>query len=127
MSHHSGSGGGSGGGGGGSSVTVISVTGKTSVNLARIDYAGTNVTTSAYVTLIASTSDTINELFIFNGNAATLFLAFGAAASEVNKMYIPPGGFGFAADLLVPAGTRLSVKAVDADATTGSLVVTGFK
>lgn len=126
MSHHSGAGGGASSGGS-SSVVVTSSTGKTSVLLSRTDYSSTNVTTAAYVQLTAATSDTINQLLIFNGNAATIALAFGAAASEIDKLYIPPGGFGCTADLLIPAGTRVSVKALDVDATTGSLVITGLK
>ena len=49
---------------------------------------------------------------IFNGTGFLLVLAFGAVAAEVGQMYIMPGGNG-PIDLEIPAGTRLSVKAID--------------
>lgn len=100
--------------------------GHTSVQLVRNDYSSTNVTTAAYVQLIASTSDTTNQLFIFDSSGQTLFLAVGAAASEVNKAYIVPGGNG-ELNLTIPAGSRVSVKAVSASATSGELSITLLK
>lgn len=100
--------------------------GDDSVQLVRNDYTSTNVTTGAYVQLIASTSDVIETMFIFDSSGQTLFFAVGAAASEVNKFYIVPGGNGWV-PLEIPAGSRISVKAVSATASAGELNIAFFK
>lgn len=100
--------------------TVATVNGKTPITLVRNVYSSTNVTTGAYVQLIASTAATINKIQIFDSSGQTLALAFGAAASEVNKIYIFPGGNGDV-DMAIPAGTRVSVIAISATASVGEL------
>lgn len=107
-------------------VTSTAAASRTSVNLARNVYSTTNVTTAAYVQLVASTSDITNQLFIFDSSGQTLVLATGAAASEVDKYYIVPGGNGLI-NLTIPASTRVSVKAVSATASSGELSVTFIK
>jgi hypothetical protein len=104
---------------------VGSIAGKSKVNLIRNDYSSTNVTTAAYVQLVASTSAVINRLSVFDSSGETLVFAVGAAASEVNQFYIFPGGNGDV-DLTIPAGSRLSVKAVSATASTGELDINTF-
>lgn len=100
-----------------------SSTGMSRVNApVRVDYTGTPVTTSAYVTLVASMSGVAKMVQIFDSSGRALVLAFGAAASEVDQIYIEPGGNG-PMPLDIPAGTRLSIKAVDASATQGQLLV----
>jgi hypothetical protein len=73
----------------------VSAVGMSLVQLARNDYVSSPVTTAAYVQLVAATSDAVNGLFIFDSSGQTLVLAVGAAASEVDKLYIVPGGNGF--------------------------------
>ncbi len=97
-------------------------TGKTAVNKARNDYSSVNVTTGAYVTLLASTSAAISELEIFDSSGQTLLLATGAAASEVDQVYIIPGGNG-RIPLSIAASTRVSIKAVSATANLGEITV----
>ena len=99
--------------------------GKTSVEIVRNDYSSTNVTTGAYVELIASTSGEINRLHIFDSSGEIMILATGAAASETDIFYIEPGGPG-PVDVNIPAGTRVSVRALSADATLGDLVINGL-
>lgn len=98
---------------------------KSSVHLVTHDHS-TPVTTLAYTELISSTSDIINHLQIFDSSGQMLVLAVGAAASEVDKLYIFPGGNG-GVDLTIPAASRVSVKAVSADTTGGYLAITGIK
>lgn len=86
------------------------------------DYTGTSITTAAYVTLIASTSATTREIEIFDSSGQALYLAVGAAASEVNQMIIYPGGNG-RVKLSIPAASRVSAKAITANATVGFLVI----
>ena len=88
----------------------------------RIDYTGSPVTTAAYTTLVASASAAIKQLQIFDSSGQTLVLAIGAAASEVDQIYIPPGGT--IVNLAIPASTRISIKAVTANATSGYIAVT---
>lgn len=114
---------------GNQNVNIVSTTTNntsTSVNLVRNDYSSTNVTTAAYVQLVASTADVINQLYIFDSSGQTLFLAVGGAGSEVNKAYIVPGGNGIL-NLTIPASSRVSVKAVSASATSGELSITFLK
>ena len=109
--------------GGGGSTTIK---GYSANALVRHDYTSVAVTTSAYVQLIASTLDTINYLNIFDSSGQTLVLAVGAAASEVDQIYITPGGTG-SINLLIPTGSRVSVKAVSATANVGELDITFLK
>lgn len=88
----------------------------------RIDYTSNNVTTAAYTQLVASLSGATKAIQIFDSSGRALVLATGAAASEVDQIYIEPGGTGPVL-IAIPAGTRISVKAVDANATQGQLLV----
>lgn len=90
---------------------------------ARLDFSVTNVTTGAWVQLISSVGATLvkkMQVFMSQGNA--LELAFGAAASEVSKIYIFPGG-NEVFDIDIPANTRLSLRAVSSTANTGEILV----
>lgn len=89
------------------------------------DYASVNVTTGAYVELIASTVAEAVQLEITDTSTQLLVLAFGAAASEVDTLYIPPGGNGLV-NIVVPIGTRLSIKAISGNATTGYLAINAY-
>jgi len=95
------------------------------VGLARNDYSSTNVTTSAYVQLIASTASAASELEIFDSSGETLVFAVGAAASEVDQFYISPGGNG-RMKLSIPSGSRISIKAVTATASVGYINLSLF-
>jgi hypothetical protein len=90
---------------------------------AILEYSSTNVTTGAWTQLLASVGATaIKEIEIFDSSGEILELAFGAAGSESVKSYIIPGGNG-RIPLQIPAGTRLSIKAVSATANSGVIVV----
>lgn len=109
----------------GSAVTqpisgTITEAGYTSSEFARIDYTSINVTTVAYTALLASTATAYQEFEIFDSSGQTLVIAFGAAASEVNKFLVFPGGNG-RIKRNVPSGTRISIKAVSATANTGEI------
>ena len=92
------------------------------IDRVRLDYSSTNVTTSAYTQLIASTAGAIKEVEIFDSSGSTMVLATGAAASEVDKNYVFPGGNG-RIPMAIAASTRLSVKAISANATTGEITI----
>jgi hypothetical protein len=82
----------------------------------------TNITTGAYVQLIASTTNTTTEIEILDTGGRWYHLATGAAASETNILLIPPGGNG-RIPVGIAAGTRLSVRAIDGTANAGYLGV----
>lgn len=89
-------------------------------------YASTNVTTSAYVTLSAATRTSFSKVSICDTSGKFLKLASGAAGSEHDLF-----PFGFDASngacvvipTYVPEGTRLSIKALSATASTGFLAI----
>jgi hypothetical protein len=102
-------------------VTTATAT-KTMSYKDRHDYT-VNVTTAAYTELIASTAAAIYVLNIFDSSGETMILATGAAASETDLLYIPPGGFNAPMEIYIAAGTRLSIKALSATATSGEIVL----
>ena len=90
------------------------------------DYVGTPVDSAAYVEIMAdSGADVITQINIFDSSGQSLYLAFGAAASEVDQIIICPGGQG-QLPMQIPANTRLSVKAVNTTASAGILTISLF-
>lgn len=93
------------------------------VQVIRNAYASTNVTTGAWVQLDSALNQNSNHLEIFDSSGSTLKLAIGAASAEVElPFYIVPGGNGMI-PVTLSAGQRLAIRAVDANATTGQLVI----
>jgi hypothetical protein len=100
----------------------VSQMSRTVQTLVRNDYSSTSVTTSAYTQLVASTTAVVRELEIFDSSGQTLVIATGAAASEVNLFYVFPGGNG-RIPVYIAGGTRISIKAVSANATSGEFIM----
>jgi hypothetical protein len=111
---------------GSSSVTVTSYAGKVPFLSFRKDYSVTPVTTGSYSQLVASTSVASSSIEIFDSSGQPLYLAFGGSGSEVNKVLDYPGGNGLI-PLLIPAGTRLSIIAVTATASSGELDINFYQ
>ncbi len=88
----------------------------TQVNV--LSYSSTNVTTSAYVQLVASSPITASKLQVCDTSTKILKIASGAVSSETDLFTVQVSGCVVLPYFLV-AGTRLSIKAVDASATTG--------
>ena len=107
------------------SALLTSANGKVKVNQVLLDMGTTNVTTAAYVQLLASTAAASTELEIFVGSGEVLAFAVGAAASEVVQFNTFPGGQGIV-KLSIASGQRLSVKSLTANVTSGYLVVNTF-
>lgn len=84
-------------------------------------YSSTSVTTSAYVQLIASTTSEADVVQIFDSSGQAMIIATGGAGSEVDQIYVPPGGTDF--NLYIAAGTRVSIKALTGTASSGYLLV----
>jgi len=90
------------------------------VTTSRNNYASTPVTTGAWVQLIASTASAVNMMEIFDSSGQTMEIGTGAAASETRLVIVFPGGNG-QIPVNIPAGTRVSVRAVSASASVGEL------
>jgi hypothetical protein len=103
-------------------ATLPATTGRAKVDQLYNDYSTTNVTTAAYVQLTASTAATVNKIEIFDSSGEALILAVGGAGSEVDQLYIFPGGNG-PVDLAIPASSRISIKAKTATASSGFIAV----
>lgn len=80
------------------------------------------ISTAAYTELDASLNQNIRAIQVFNSTGETLVLATGAAASEVDKAYIFPGGQA-EIPFIAASTTRLSVKAISATTSSGELTL----
>lgn len=97
-------------------------------NPVYFDYAVDGpVDDSTYVQIIADSGATaVRQLNIFDSSGKPLYLAFGAAASEVDQILICPGGPG-QLPMLIPAHTRVSIKCVlGQSADSGELIISLF-
>ena len=100
--------------------------GRSKVLLYRNDYTSVNLTTSAYVEVAASSAAAINRLYIADTSGSAIILATGAAGSEVEQLYIGPGGNEAPYELNIPASTRIAIKALDVTATSGQIIITAL-
>lgn len=110
-------------------VSIASIpaeSGRSKVLLYRNDYSSVNLTTSAYVQVTGSTLGAINRLYIADTSGSAIILATGGAGSEVDQLYIGPGGSDAPYELNIAAGTRVAVKALDVNATSGQLIITAL-
>ncbi len=107
---------------GSSSSAPLPAEGRVFVQSARNAYASVNVTTGAYVQLIASTSAAVNAIEVFDSSGQDLILGTGGAGVETAGPRIVPGGNG-PVSYKIAAGTRLSIKAVSATASAGILII----
>lgn len=97
----------------------------TSSDLIRNNYVTSPITTAAYIEVLAATSVDIKMLEIYDGSSSIMVLAIGPVGFEIDILYIIPGGNG-QVKYTIPAGTRLSVKAVSANAINGELVINAY-
>jgi hypothetical protein len=89
-------------------------------NVNSFSYASTNVTTGAYVTLVPSTPIRSTQIIFCDNSGHILKIATGSSGNEVDLLTVPLNAcFLFPLNAGIPAGTRLSIRAVDASATTG--------
>lgn len=82
-------------------------------------YAGGNVTTGAYVQVIASTPTSIGRLQIVDTSTKILKIAIGPSGSEKDICTTAVFSGATIVPYFIPAGTRISIKAIDATATAG--------
>lgn len=111
------SGGGGGGVGGSEAIPGASV--------AR-DLGSTSIPTAGWTEIVASIASSSSHFVINDTGGQVMELALGGVGSEQKIINVPPGGFGTAIALTIPAGSRISVRAVDADATAGYFLADFF-
>lgn len=100
---------------------------KKCVGTIRLDTSSTNITTGAWATVSAALPGACAAFEIFAGGGSVIKLAVGSAGNEVELPYtVLPGGSGLCVPIEIPNGVRLSARAVDADMTSGYLVINLF-
>jgi hypothetical protein len=98
----------------------------TPVHSLRHDYVATPVTTAVWVQLSAELPKGCVAVEIFDSSGRVLQLSTGAAADEANHIIpnrIFPGGSTNVVPMPINDAKRLSIKAEDANAITGQLVI----
>ena len=113
------------------SASTLSIAGKAKAVVAALDYSTTNVGNAAYVQLVSSTAAATTKIYPFDSSGAVMILAVGGVGSEVDQIYIPPGGSGAGYELAIPAGSRISLKVASFasnpnNVTSGFFVLTGL-
>jgi hypothetical protein len=93
--------------------------------LVRYSYA-VPVTTLAYTEVVAAVASALKGLDIVDTSGQTMVVAFGALGAEVDQFYIIPGGQNFPIRKAIPAGTRITIKAVSATADEGEFTANGI-
>lgn len=108
-------------------IGLVGTGGSTGVSNAPVQniYSTTNVTTAAYVQLIASTTTATNYVDIFDSSGQAMILATGASGSEVILAYVPPGGDQIRVQ--IPISTRIAIKALTATANSGYILLNMWK
>lgn len=92
-------------------------------DLILLDTSSTNITNAAYVQILASTGDAIVAMTVFNGTGRALKMATGGGGSEVDYIYIPPGGYDTVIPVNIAAATRLTLRNLEASTANAGLVV----
>lgn len=101
----------------------------TPIHKNRHDYSADQATTAAWTEVIAEMPVSACAVEIFDSSGRILMISTGDAGSEDDATipyFILPGGSSIFLPLEFGRGKRISVKAVDADAATGSLVMNFF-
>lgn len=92
----------------------------------RLDYTGTNVTTGAWVTLDASLPSDVRAIEVMDSSGKQVMLGYGPAGFEKNALQIFPSQTAQRHQVHLDAGMRLALKAIDASATTGAVLINGY-
>jgi hypothetical protein len=98
------------------------------VQTVQLSFASTNVTTGAWVQLIASLAQACSAIEVFNGSPAMIKIAQGSAGNEVAVPYtILPGGSPSVLPIELSSLARISLETVDQTANTGYIVINFFQ
>jgi hypothetical protein len=102
----------------------LPIKGRPSVWLYRNDNSSANILTSAYTEIVtaAAIGVDVHEVEVFDSSGQSLVLATGSAGSETMKLYVFAGGNG-RMPWFIPVGTRVAVKAISGNATSGEFLM----
>lgn len=89
-------------------------------------YASTNVTTSAFVTILASLPADATKVEIFDSSGQTLQLQYSPPSGNPQSFDILPGGNG-QVTVKIPLGSAIALKALSANATAGEFTVNFYQ
>lgn len=93
-------------------------------NIVSLNTASTNVTTGAYVQLAASTPIATSQLVIANATSSIIILAVGASGSEVGLIAVGANSqVVYNLGSVLPVGSRLSLEALNTNASSGYISV----
>lgn len=106
-------------------VNIVSPSVTSYAASATYDYSSGSVTTGAWTQLTASTAADIELACITDQSGQIMELGSGSAASET-RIFLIARGFSGCIPLNIPAGTRLSLRAVSATASSGDFVISGM-
>lgn len=109
----------------GTKIPVDNV-GRSRAWLDTYDYTSGSVTTAAYETIVGSTANKCNQLYISDTSGSAMILAVGAFGAEVDQLYIGPGGSDAPYELAIASGSRVSIKALDVTASVGRMIITAL-
>ena len=86
-------------------------------------YSTTNVTSAAYVQLVASTAKGSTDICASNTGGTDVYIALGSAGNESNKLLIPSTTLNTQTcyHMAAPYGSRISAKTITATASSGEL------
>jgi len=101
------------------------------VHTASLENGASNITTAAYVEISADIGATaVKAIQVFTATGSVIKLALGAAAAEVDKLDIPPGGLpGHIMPVAIPQNSRVSLQVrsglggFSGDVTTGIVLI----
>jgi len=89
-----------------------------------VDTSSTNVTSSAYVNAITSTSDVAKSVSVYNGSTSAMVLAISTGGGAyADKLLISPSGWTPVMKLFIPAGASVGLKSKGATASTGVVLI----
>lgn len=93
-------------------------------NILSINTASTSITTGAYVQLSVSTPIVTTKLHIVNNTSSIIKVGVGASGSEVGLLAVLASSqIMLQLDYLLPLGSRISLEALDATASSGYIAV----
>lgn len=90
------------------------------------DYSASPVDNTAWVQLIAATSDNSKHLTWFESGGYAMEVGFGAIGLETRAFVIPPGGLNGQIDFPIPSGVRVSIKCLEAVTVNVGTIVSNF-
>lgn len=95
----------------------VTISNGTTVYTFEIDFSSINGSGGSFFQLVASTSQALNKIIPYDTTGVAIGLYTGGSGSETIAVKMGPG-YDVPTDLIVPSGTRLSIRGLAAAAPT---------